>query len=373
MRLVAFWMGLLPVVACAADDVGHWYVTPAIGGVSADDRRRVADNDWLYGLHVGKNVSKGFSVELSVDQSHVEGVGSPGINLWGAAIDLLGVMGRNKAFSPYGVVGIGGLRTERKLQPVATDLMAEAGIGAFATLWRRADGARSLQLRPEIKVRWSDGGSQTLRDYVGTLGLQFTFGSPDPVPVAATPAPPPPPPLPPAEAPPAQVARDLPPPPPDSDGDGVTDAADQCPDTAAGVAVDLVGCPRQGSITLEGVNFETGSSRLTADSETALGAVAGELKTHPRLRIELQGHTDSTGSVALNQRLSQQRADAVRQYMLSAGVPPEQLVAKGYGLSMPVASNATAEGRARNRRVVMSVLSNPGNVKVEGAADTPPR
>jgi OmpA-OmpF porin, OOP family len=368
MRFVAIWASLLPVVACAADDVGHWYVTPAVGGVSVDNRRAVADKDWLYSLRFGKNFSQAFSAELSFDYSHVRGVGPPGISLWGGAVDLLGVLGRNKAFSPYAVVGLGASRTDRKLQPHATDLMAEAGVGAFATLWRSGDGARSLQLRPELKARWSDdASSQKLRDYVGTLGLQYTFGAPDPIPVAAIPPPPPPPP----EEPPAMVARALPLPPPDSDGDGVTDAADQCPNTAAGVAVDLVGCPRQGSITLEGVNFETGSARLTADSETVLGEVSRELKTHPRLHIELQGHTDSTGSAALNQRLSQQRAESVRQYMLSSGVQAEQLVAKGYGLSQPVASNTTVEGRARNRRVVMLVMSNPGNVKVQGAGEAP--
>lgn len=104
-------------------------------------------------------------------------------------------------------------------------------------------------------------------------------------------------------------------------------------------------------------------------AQAVLRAVARELKTHPRLRIELQGHTDSTGPAQLNQRLSQQRADSVRRYMLSAGVQEEQLEAKGYGLSLPVAPSATVEGRAKNRRVVMSVRANPGNLKVEGGAD----
>jgi OOP family OmpA-OmpF porin len=365
MRFVPVLAALLPMAAVAANDVGHWYVAPAVGGVSVDDRRGVADKDWLYGLHFGRNFSEVFSAELSFDQSHVKGVGPPGVNLWGGAVDFLAVAGRDKAIAPYALVGVGALHTGRKLIDDRTDFMAETGVGVLATLWRSGDGARSLQLRPELKVRFSDAGSQTLRDYIGTVGLQYTFGAPDPRPVAATPPPPPPAP----EEPPVQVAKALPP--SDSDGDGVIDAADQCADTPAGVAVDLLGCPRQGSITLEGVNFETGSARLTSDSQTALEAVSRELKTHPRLRIELQGHTDSTGSAAFNQRLSQQRADSVREYMLNAGVPSEQLVAKGYGPTLPVASNTTVEGRSKNRRVVMFVMSNPGNVKVQGAGDTP--
>ncbi|MEO7773495.1 MAG: OmpA family protein [Steroidobacteraceae bacterium] len=355
---------LLPALAVAADDVGHWYMTPSVGGVSVDDRRGIADKDWLYGLHVGRNFSQAFSAELSFDQSHVKGNGPPGINLWSGAVDFLGVVGRDRRFAPYALVGVGALHTDRKLASDATDLMAEAGVGAFATLWRSGDGARSLQLRPEFKVRFSDAGADRLRDYVATLGLQYTFGAPDPVPVAAAPPPPV------AEAP-APVVMAPPPPPPDSDGDGVIDAADKCPDTPAGVAVDLLGCPRQGSITLEGVTFETGSARLASESQTALEAVSTELKRYPRLRIELQGHTDSTGSAGLNQRLSQQRAESVRQYMLNAGVPAGQLIAKGYGQSLPIESNDTVEGRSKNRRVVMFVTSNPGNVKVDGAGEVP--
>ncbi len=168
---------------------------------------------------------------------------------------------------------------------------------------------------------------------------------PAPPPVAAAPPPPPPPPAPPA----------------DSDGDGVTDNQDQCPGTPAGVAVDALGCPRKGSITLEGVTFEVNSATLTAGSGTVLNGVATDLKKYPRLRIELQGHTDSSGSDAYNLKLSQQRADSVREHLVEQGVATQQLISKGYGESKPIDSNTTAEGRAHNRRVVMTVLDNPGD------------
>ncbi len=152
----------------------------------------------------------------------------------------------------------------------------------------------------------------------------------------------------------------------DSDHDGVPDSVDRCPNTPPGVAVDQFGCPQQGSITLGGVNFATNSDQLTEDSRPILDTVADGLRKHPRLRVEVQGHTDSTGAPKYNLSLSQRRAESVRDYLVSRQVPAQQLVAKGYGQTQPVASNTTKEGKARNRRVVMLVLENPGDVKVEG-------
>jgi OOP family OmpA-OmpF porin len=113
------------------------------------------------------------------------------------------------------------------------------------------------------------------------------------------------------------------------------------------------------------VTFEYNSARLTAESRPVLDEVAADLKKYPQLQIELQGHTDSVGSDAFNLRLSDQRAQSVRDYLLSQGVGTRQLDAKGYGESQPVADNTTDAGRAENRRVVMRVIANPGDVKVD--------
>jgi OOP family OmpA-OmpF porin len=155
----------------------------------------------------------------------------------------------------------------------------------------------------------------------------------------------------------------------DSDHDGVTDDRDQCPNTPPGVAVDANGCPQKGSITLEGVTFDYNSANLTADSAKVLDDIADGLKKHPRLKVELQGHTDSKGPDAYNLTLSQKRADAVRNYMIQQGVPSTQITAKGYGEGQPIADNKTEEGRAKNRRVVMFVIDNPGEVNVKGEGD----
>ena len=85
-----------------------------------------------------------------------------------------------------------------------------------------------------------------------------------------------------------------------------------------------------------------------------------------------RAYTDSTGSARHNLGLSERRADAVRDYLVGQGVSSSQLTAKGYGETNPIASNATAEGRAQNRRVVMRVLENPGDVTIRQGGQSQP-
>jgi outer membrane protein OmpA-like peptidoglycan-associated protein len=147
----------------------------------------------------------------------------------------------------------------------------------------------------------------------------------------------------------------------DTDGDKVDDSKDKCPGTAAGTAVDAAGCPilftnERTPVVLRGVTFETGKSALKPDSYTILDIVAASLVANPDIRIEIAGHTDNTGPAAVNTRLSQARADAVRTYLASKGVGPERMVAQGYGPTVPVATNTTVAGRAQNRRVELRQL-----------------
>jgi outer membrane protein OmpA-like peptidoglycan-associated protein len=147
----------------------------------------------------------------------------------------------------------------------------------------------------------------------------------------------------------------------DSDGDGVDDSKDKCPGTAGDTRVDAAGCPilftsERTPVILRGVTFESGRSALKPESFTVLDIVAASLVANPEIRIEIAGHTDNTGSDALNTRLSQARADAVRTYLASKGVAPDRMVAKGYGPSLPVAANTTVAGRAQNRRVELRQL-----------------
>ena len=359
----------IPAIAAAVPG-DEWYITPEVGGISPDHQRQLRHNDWLYGVAMGRELGPFINVELNFNGARVnDGRGTSHLDTYGYSVDVLGILNRGGLFSPYLTGGVG---AETNIvvpgNGALTKLMTQAGVGTYINLWRSSDGTRAFALRPEIKARWDDPGKgQHLVDYIALLGFQFSFGG------SRTPAPPPPPP-PPAPPPVSQAAPPVaaaPATPPDSDHDGVPDDIDQCPNTPPGVQVDAVGCPLKGSITLEGVNFEHNSSELTVASHPALDAIADGLKKHPRLRVEVQGHTDSTGSPPYNMKLSQRRADSVRQYLLDSGAAGDQLVAKGYGQTQPVASNKTAAGRAKNRRVVMYVLSNPGDVKVEGAGSTP--
>jgi OmpA-OmpF porin, OOP family len=149
-------------------------------------------------------------------------------------------------------------------------------------------------------------------------------------------------------------------PPRDSDGDGVDDTRDECPGTLEGLKVDASGCVISASaqtIVLKGVNFLAGSAELTPEAKAVLDDAYIALAGQTNLRIEVGGHTDSSGADAVNLALSQRRAESVRQYLSGRGISADRLVAKGYGETQPVADNSTAEGRRTNRRVELKILN----------------
>lgn len=111
-------------------------------------------------------------------------------------------------------------------------------------------------------------------------------------------------------------------------------------------------------VVLNNIFFEIGNAELSPTSITELKRVATLLSDQPRLRIEISGHTDNTGSAEFNKMLSESRAKAVVDYLIGAGIETERLTYVGYGFDQPVASNATAEGRAANRRTEFKVLGN---------------
>ena len=176
----------------------------------------------------------------------------------------------------------------------------------------------------------------------------------------------------------------------DSDGDGVPDYLDKCPNTPAGVQVDAQGCPLDSDgdgvpdyldkcptvpaatadgcppptpaaapepppppkkLVLEGVNFDNDSAKLRLDADEILDKAAATLKEWGDVKVEVAGHTDSNNTDAYNLELSNRRANAVRDYLISKGVNASRLTAKGYGEANPIADNGTSEGRAKNRRV----------------------
>lgn len=146
----------------------------------------------------------------------------------------------------------------------------------------------------------------------------------------------------------------------DADKDGVADYRDQCPTTAEGVVVDEKGCDQilTEAISKElNVSFDAGKAVVKDEYKAQIGEVATLLKQYPGTKAEIQGHTDASGKKASNDKLSQQRADAVKAVLVNDfGVDASRVTAKGYGSSKPVADNKTAEGKAQNRRV-MAIIS----------------
>jgi outer membrane protein OmpA-like peptidoglycan-associated protein len=107
----------------------------------------------------------------------------------------------------------------------------------------------------------------------------------------------------------------------------------------------------QDQFTLEGVNFRTGSAELTDESYEVLDNVFDMLEQFADSRFEIAGHTDSRGSKKINQKLSLDRATTVLNYLVNRGITPGRLIAKGYGSARPKATNKTAKGRLKNRRI----------------------
>ncbi len=143
----------------------------------------------------------------------------------------------------------------------------------------------------------------------------------------------------------------------DSDKDGVIDRLDDCADSPADLSVDEKGCSII-EFKFDGVNFEPKSFDLTEESKLILDEAAITINASPEIqKIEVQAHTDYKGSGEANLKLSEQRASSVRDYLVSRGVSENRLVARGYGESLPIADNMTAEGRAKNRRVELKIIS----------------
>lgn len=168
------------------------------------------------------------------------------------------------------------------------------------------------------------------------FGLRYSFGveevpAPEPVvePVAVVPvepvAPPPPPPPPPCELP------------------------------ADGAPLNFQGCKLGDTLVLRGVNFEFDKATLTLNAKALLDQVSDALQQRADIKVELDGYTDSKGSDAYNQKLSEQRAAAVKDYLVSRGIDAARMVAKGFGETAPIADNDTDEGREHNRRVELKV------------------
>lgn len=140
--------------------------------------------------------------------------------------------------------------------------------------------------------------------------------------------------------------------PKDSDGDGVVDSLDKCPNTPKGIAVDANGCPI--TMTLH-IDFANNSYKVASSSDAELDKFADFLKKYKDYSTQITGYTDNKGSASYNKKLSKKRADEVKKLLVQRGVDASRIQTIGMGELNPIASNATPQGRAKNRRIVATL------------------
>ena len=146
---------------------------------------------------------------------------------------------------------------------------------------------------------------------------------------------------------------------PDRDRDGFNDEVDKCPEVASKVNS---GCPevkeevkKKVEMAAKGVNFETGSATISSASFGNLDKIVDLLKAEPTYLVDIEGHTDNIGKADDNLQLSQNRADACKQYLVKKGIEESRISSVGYGDMRPIADNDTEEGRAKNRRTEFNI------------------
>lgn len=145
----------------------------------------------------------------------------------------------------------------------------------------------------------------------------------------------------------------------DADSDGVADADDACPATVVGLKVDARGCAIEQTLSLQAVSFESDSAVLTGVATEVLDGIAATLNGQDDVGLEIGGHTDDTASAAYNLKLSQLRAEAVRQYLIGRGIGGARLTTRGDGETQPLVANDSDANRALNRRVDFKLQLTP--------------
>lgn len=258
-------------------------------------------------------------------------------DLAGLGMDVVYHFNGRSGYSPYLLGGVGVSNNSTKFDYGYQETNAFVNLGAGIT--SGAISRSGLKIRAEVRYM-RDFFATDMNDWQFGFGLSIPLSCP---PVATAVAAPPPP-----EPKPEIINLD-------SDGDGVLDRNDRCPNTLPGAEVDQYGCVvADQTITLENIQFEFNSAKLTPRAEASLNKVVRSLRDQPNTQVEVAGHTDSQGNDSYNLRLSGLRAESVRRYLVQNGVNASRITARGYGETQPVASNATEAGRAQNRRVELT-------------------
>ena len=368
----ALLSGLAVAQSAAAQDFDdRWYITSSVG-VNGQDGDRATAKAPFVGIGFGKFISDNWSLDGELNyqnpnfnstsilnrRPNVPSGVRPGNFNWsqyGISIDLRRHFieeGRN--WNPYFLAGLGYQKSEEEFDvypsPNAPGQREDGNLAAKIGGGLQGDMG-SWGVRAELAYRADfDDSSVTapdeswFGDVLASVGFVIPLG---PEPTAEVPTAPPP----------APSCADQ-----DSDGDGVNNCNDRCPNSQAGEAIGPDGCKVQISIDLKGVNFDFDKSTLRPDAVAILNEAVEILKRYPELRVEVAGHTDSKGTDAYNQSLSQRRAQAVYDYLTTNGIDASRLVGPtGYGESRPIAPNTNddgsdnPDGRAKNRRTELNV------------------
>jgi OOP family OmpA-OmpF porin len=389
-KIVMFLMALAMLSAATAGyaqvKAGSITVSPTLGGYIFEGNEDTS-NSLGIGLRAGYNFTRYLGLEGFVHYFPTEITGPGGkekSNFLGYGIEGLFHILPNGPLVPFLAVGVGGTHysskyvdtTEDKANKIAVDY--GVGVKYFLT--------ENFALRADVRHVIPFGDIH--HNLLYSIGLTIAFGGAKKAAVAEGSA------VQQAAAPaavimdsdkdgvpdyldrcpdtPAGVAVDRDGCPPDADKDGVPDYLDKCPGTPIGVSVDKDGCPpppppvvqetrsqaekareiqEKGRTTLK-VFFAFDKSEIKKNSFEEIDDMVAVLKKYPALNITIEGHTDNVGSAAYNKKLSQQRAEAVKKYMvIKGGIDAKRLNAVGFGLEKPIATNGTKEGRAKNRRV----------------------
>jgi outer membrane protein OmpA-like peptidoglycan-associated protein len=333
----------------AYDDTGAWYLAP-LAQYDFLDKSRIANDHAGFQVGLGYDFAPHLAAELAVSNGSFN-IPSLGTHERLTAIGIDGLykfLPVTAMWRPFVLVGTGSITDDIGPQnPHALGWMAEAGGGVLMALGSQA-GSTRFQLRGEVKYRREFVQNVAFipnnpGDIVAGVGFQWMFG-------AQTPPPPP-------------VARELPPPPAAEPPPPPPPAPEPC-HAPAGFQVDADCRIIEQTLVVRAVDFEFNSLRLTEPARETLDEVAAALHKQPEMQVEIQGYTDSIGTDAYNLTLSQKRAQAVKAYLVDKGLSDSSLTAKGYGKADPIASNASKEGRAQNRRVAFAVTNAPSHVKV---------
>jgi OOP family OmpA-OmpF porin len=342
-----------PTVELGVDVGGHRFASDIELGVDDDMDEPGPSSSMLFGARLGLAFGRRAGVEGELV------VVPTSDDVLGDAVTALGVRGQGVVYlltgklRPFVVAGVGALAI-RGGGPQLDDDADKAlhwGGGVRLAVGRSLDAR--VDLRHLIVPDRDPGGATS--DLELQAGVVYSFGK-KPAPVvrhvlaaAPPPAPPPPPPAP------APVR--------DRDGDGLDDPVDRCPEVAetANGWNDDDGCPDEILAELAGIEFERGSARIDPASRPVLDRTVQLLTTAPALVIEISGHTSGEGDRNRNLALSQARADAVKVYLIGRGIAGDRLVAVGHGPDQPIADDATAEGRRRNRRIELRIIPPGGS------------